>query len=138
MPPMGKAICDNARPLKVLGNGMPARGLGGSQPGCERVQPVVGFCVVGDGALAAHLANDLLADPAFERRRQLVGRRVAQPRQVRILGQRKRLPVVVDASASGFDTVFCSAGRRGLEVELAPAELVRLTAATVAPIAVGA
>ncbi|MGE0295876.1 Cys-tRNA(Pro) deacylase [Pseudonocardia sp.] len=53
------------------------------------------------------------------------------------LGQRKRLPVVVDASATGFDTVFCSAGRRGLEVELAPAELVRLTAATVAPIAAG-
>ncbi|MGE3285145.1 MAG: Cys-tRNA(Pro) deacylase [Pseudonocardia sp.] len=53
------------------------------------------------------------------------------------LGQKKRLPVVVDASATGFDTVFCSAGRRGLEVELAPAELVRLTAATVAPIAAG-
>lgn len=51
------------------------------------------------------------------------------------LGQRKRLPVVLDASAGGFDTVFCSAGRRGLEVELAPAELVRLTGATLAPIA---
>lgn len=51
------------------------------------------------------------------------------------LGQKKRLPVVVDASADGFDTVFCSAGRRGLEVELAPGELVRLTGATVAAIA---
>jgi Cys-tRNA(Pro)/Cys-tRNA(Cys) deacylase len=51
------------------------------------------------------------------------------------LGQRKRLPVVVDASAERFDTVFCSGGRRGLEIELAPADLIRLASATVAPIA---
>lgn len=51
------------------------------------------------------------------------------------LGQRKRLPVVVDESAQAFDTVFCSGGRRGLEIELAPADLVRLTDAVVAPIA---
>ncbi|NIH87344.1 Cys-tRNA(Pro) deacylase [Amycolatopsis granulosa] len=50
------------------------------------------------------------------------------------LGQRSRLPVVIDASAEKFDTIYCSAGRRGLEVELAPADLVRLTSATVAPI----
>ena len=51
------------------------------------------------------------------------------------LGQRKRLPAVLDASAEAFETVFVSAGRRGLEVELAPADLVRLSGATVAPIA---
>lgn len=51
------------------------------------------------------------------------------------LGQRKRLPVVLDASAEGFETVFCSAGRRGLEVEVAPGDLVRLTGARVARIA---
>ncbi|OLF17825.1 Cys-tRNA(Pro) deacylase [Actinophytocola xanthii] len=51
------------------------------------------------------------------------------------LGHRKRLPVVVDSSATGFETIFCSAGRRGLEIELAPGDLVRLAAATVAPIA---
>jgi Cys-tRNA(Pro)/Cys-tRNA(Cys) deacylase len=51
------------------------------------------------------------------------------------LGQKKRLPVVVDESARAFDTVFCSAGRRGLEVELAAADLVRLTGAVVATIA---
>jgi Cys-tRNA(Pro)/Cys-tRNA(Cys) deacylase len=50
------------------------------------------------------------------------------------LGQRKRLPTVVDQSALEFPTVFVSAGRRGLEVELAPADLVRLTGATTAPI----
>jgi Cys-tRNA(Pro)/Cys-tRNA(Cys) deacylase len=51
------------------------------------------------------------------------------------LGHRKRLPVVVDSSATGHETIFCSGGRRGLEIELAPAELVRLASAVVAPIA---
>jgi Cys-tRNA(Pro)/Cys-tRNA(Cys) deacylase len=50
------------------------------------------------------------------------------------VGQRKRLPVVVDSSALRFGTVFCSAGRRGLEIELAPADLVKAASATVAAI----
>jgi Cys-tRNA(Pro)/Cys-tRNA(Cys) deacylase len=50
------------------------------------------------------------------------------------LGQRKALPTVVDASALTFPTVMVSAGRRGLQVELAPADLVRLTRARTAPI----
>ena len=50
------------------------------------------------------------------------------------LGQRKRLPVVVDESAMSHSTMFCSAGRRGLEIELAPADLVRAANATVAGI----
>lgn len=51
------------------------------------------------------------------------------------LGHRGRLPVVIDSSMREFDTVFCSGGRRGLEMELAPADLIRLTNATVAAIA---
>jgi Cys-tRNA(Pro)/Cys-tRNA(Cys) deacylase len=51
------------------------------------------------------------------------------------LGHRKRLPVVVDSSAESFDTIFCSGGRRGLEIEVAPADLIKLAQATVAPIA---
>ncbi|MFC3961830.1 Cys-tRNA(Pro) deacylase [Nocardia jiangsuensis] len=51
------------------------------------------------------------------------------------LGQRKRLPTVIDESALGWDRVLCSAGRRGLEIELAPADLVRLTSARTAAIA---
>lgn len=47
------------------------------------------------------------------------------------LGQRKAHPTVVDESALEHDTVFVSAGRRGMEVELSPAELVRLTGARV-------
>ena len=50
------------------------------------------------------------------------------------LGQRRRLPTVVDVSALEWDTVLVSAGRRGLDVELAPADLVRMTAAVTAPV----
>ncbi|BAD59436.1 Cys-tRNA(Pro) deacylase [Nocardia farcinica] len=50
------------------------------------------------------------------------------------LGQRKALPTVIDESALRWDRVLCSAGRRGLEIELAPAELVRLTEAVTAPV----
>jgi len=48
------------------------------------------------------------------------------------LGHRRPLPVVIDTSAEGFETVFCSAGRRGLELELAPQALVQSTQATLA------
>ena len=51
------------------------------------------------------------------------------------LGQKRALPTYVDASADAHPTMFVSAGKRGLEVELAPADLVRLTDATFAPIA---
>jgi Cys-tRNA(Pro)/Cys-tRNA(Cys) deacylase len=51
------------------------------------------------------------------------------------LGQRRRLPTVLDASALAHTTVHVSAGRRGLELELAPADLVALTSATVQEIA---
>jgi Cys-tRNA(Pro)/Cys-tRNA(Cys) deacylase len=50
------------------------------------------------------------------------------------VGQRQRLPVVIDSSAMEYPTVFCSGGRRGLEIELAPADLVRAAGATVAPL----
>ncbi|WBB79232.1 Cys-tRNA(Pro) deacylase [Micromonospora sp. WMMD882] len=51
------------------------------------------------------------------------------------LGQRRRLPTVLDSSALGFPTVYVSAGRRGLQVQLAPADLIALTGATTAPLA---
>ena len=53
------------------------------------------------------------------------------------LGQRKALPTVVDASALDHETIMVSAGKRGLQVELAPADLIRSTRAIVAPIASG-
>ena len=51
------------------------------------------------------------------------------------LGQRKRLRTFVDESASTWETIYVSAGRRGLEIELAPVDLVGLTGARIARIA---
>lgn len=71
----------------------------------------------------------VMADPALAERTTGYVRGGISP-----LGQRRRLPTVVDSSAAGCGTVFVSAGRRGLQIELDPTELVRLTAATLAPI----
>jgi Cys-tRNA(Pro)/Cys-tRNA(Cys) deacylase len=53
------------------------------------------------------------------------------------LGQRKKLPTVLDDSAESHETICVSAGRRGLEVELAPGDLAKLTNAVLAPIGRG-
>ncbi len=50
------------------------------------------------------------------------------------VGQRKQHPTVLDDSARSFPTVFVSGGRRGMDVELPPADLVAVTSAVVAPI----
>jgi Cys-tRNA(Pro)/Cys-tRNA(Cys) deacylase len=51
------------------------------------------------------------------------------------VGQKRRLPIVIDASALEFTAMFCSAGRRGLQMEIAPADLIKATGAKVAGIA---
>ena len=50
------------------------------------------------------------------------------------VGLRRRLPVVLDETALGHATVFCSAGQRGLQIELAPADLVAAARARTAAI----
>jgi Cys-tRNA(Pro)/Cys-tRNA(Cys) deacylase len=50
------------------------------------------------------------------------------------LGQRKPLPTVIDESATEHPTIHVSGGRRGLEIEVAPQDLQRLTRARFAPI----
>lgn len=50
------------------------------------------------------------------------------------LGQKKRLRTVIDDSAQQFPTIFVSAGRRGLEIELSAADLMQLTSAVSAKI----
>jgi Cys-tRNA(Pro)/Cys-tRNA(Cys) deacylase len=54
------------------------------------------------------------------------------------LGQRRALPTLVDESALAHETIFFSGGRRGLELELAPADLVALTRAEVRSLVRGA
>lgn len=51
------------------------------------------------------------------------------------IGQKRPHPTVLDQTASAFDTVFVSAGRRGLDLEIAPADLVSVTGAVLAAIA---
>jgi Cys-tRNA(Pro)/Cys-tRNA(Cys) deacylase len=51
------------------------------------------------------------------------------------VGLRRSLPVVVDETALRHATVFCGAGQRGLEIELAPADLIAAASAQTAPIA---
>jgi Cys-tRNA(Pro)/Cys-tRNA(Cys) deacylase len=50
------------------------------------------------------------------------------------VGQRKALPTVVDASALAHATILVSGGRRGLDLELAPADLLAVTGASTAPV----
>jgi Cys-tRNA(Pro)/Cys-tRNA(Cys) deacylase len=83
-------------------------------------------------ALAAALGGKraTMADPAVAQRRTgyVVG-------GISPIGQKTRHPTVLDESAELWDTVYVSGGRRGLDLELAPADLVRATAARIAPLA---
>ncbi len=71
-----------------------------------------------------------MADPAAAERSTgyLVG-------AISPVGQKRRLETVIDESALAWDTVFCSAGRRGLELEIAPRALLEVTGARAAAIA---
>jgi Cys-tRNA(Pro)/Cys-tRNA(Cys) deacylase len=93
------------------------------------VVPVAGMLDLKAMAAAIEAKNVRMADSADAERATgyVVG-------GISPLGQRKRLVTVVDTSASGWETVYISAGRRGLQVELEPGDLVELTAAIVAPI----
>jgi Cys-tRNA(Pro)/Cys-tRNA(Cys) deacylase len=53
------------------------------------------------------------------------------------IGQKRPHPTVLDETAMAFDTVYVSGGRRGLDLGIAPADLVRATEAVVAPISRG-
>jgi len=93
------------------------------------VVPVAGTLDLKALAAATGGRKAVMADPADAERATGYVRGGISP-----LGQRKALPTVVDESALEFTTVMVSAGKRGLQVELPPTDLVRLTRARTAPI----
>lgn len=50
-------------------------------------------------------------------------------------GQKRRLPIFVDDTITDHPTIYCSAGQRGLQVELDPRDLIRMLDATAAALA---
>lgn len=100
----------------------------------------------GERLVAAVLPVDRRLDPrrlaaaAGASRASLADARVAERATGSVIGgisplaPRRPLPVVVDAAAMEHATILVSAGRRGLQIELAPGDLVRLCGATVAAI----
>jgi Cys-tRNA(Pro)/Cys-tRNA(Cys) deacylase len=94
------------------------------------VVPVTGRLDLKALAAAVGGKRATMADPALAERTTGYVRGGISP-----LGQRKKLPTVLDASATAHTTICVSAGRRGLEVELSPEDLATLTDATLAPIA---
>jgi Cys-tRNA(Pro)/Cys-tRNA(Cys) deacylase len=114
---------DSARVFKTL--------LAASEKGelLVAVVPVAGSLDLKALAHAAAVKKTEMADPAAVQRATgyLLG-------GISPLGQKKRLRTFIDQSAQQFETIFVSAGRRGLEVELSAAVLAENTKAIFAPI----
>ncbi len=101
---------------------------------------VDGVPVIGIVPVSGHLSLKQLAAAAAGKRASMAEAADAQRLTGYVVGgispfgRRRALPVYLDDSASGYDTILVSAGRRGLQVEVAPDDLIALTGAIVAPI----
>lgn len=94
------------------------------------VVPVAGSLDLKAMAAALGVKRVTMADPAAAQRSSGYVLGGISP-----VGQKRALPTVVDESAELFDVVYVSGGRRGLDLGLSPADLVRVTGAVVADVA---
>lgn len=131
-------------PANDLGYGLEAAAAIGVDP--SRVFKTL--CIEADGALAVAIVPvDEMLDlkalaHALGAKKAAMAEAAAAERAtgyvvggISPIGQKRRLRTVLDSSALGFDAVYVSGGRRGLDVGLAPGDLVAVTGATTAPIA---
>jgi Cys-tRNA(Pro)/Cys-tRNA(Cys) deacylase len=93
------------------------------------IVPVAGTLDLGALAAAVGGKRAVLADPVVAARKTGYVLGGISP-----VGQKTTLPTVLDETAELYDTVFVSGGRRGFDIELAPSDLITVTAATVAAI----
>ena len=93
------------------------------------VVPVTGMLSMKLIAKAAGGKKAVMADPQEVQRRTGYVLGGVSP-----LGQKNRLKTFIDASAESFETVYVSAGRRGLEIELSPTDLAKLTGGKLVPL----
>jgi Cys-tRNA(Pro)/Cys-tRNA(Cys) deacylase len=93
------------------------------------IVPVSGSLDLKAMASALGAKKAAMADPAAAQRRTGYVLGGISP-----IGQRQPSSTVLDSTALGLDTILVSGGRRGLDIELAPADLARLTNAITAPI----
>lgn len=100
-----------------------------------RVQQVVGIVPV-DGQLSLREIAAAVGAKRAEMCRPEVAERITGyvVGGISPFGQKKRLRTVIDETCILFDTIFVSGGRRGLDLEIAPDDLVRVLDATVAAI----
>lgn len=96
------------------------------------IVPVSGQLDLKALARAVGGSKAVLADPAAAQR--VTGYVVGG---ISPVGQRRAHPAVLDERALAWPTIFVSGGKRGLDLELAPADLVRITNAITAPIGTG-
>ncbi len=94
------------------------------------IVPVTGTLSLKALARTVGAKRAVMADPAVAER--LTGYVVGG---ISPFAHRRRLPVVADESVRGHDRVFVSGGRRGLQVEVSPDDLLTLTGAVTAPVA---
>ncbi|MFM9876826.1 MAG: Cys-tRNA(Pro) deacylase [Rhodoglobus sp.] len=101
---------------------------------------VDGALVVGIVPVTGTLDLKALASAVGGKRAEMADPRLAERRTgyvvggISAIGQKNQHPTVLDETAELFDSIFVSGGRRGLDLELAPADLVRATGAAIAAI----